>query len=124
MDEKPRRFRFGLIALFALIAAVGVLACFWNPFHKPNISNFGLIEVGMTEGHVRELVGKPDRAVIRDGLLIHGYTLGGYLQEGVIWYSNGRVVESEQYRIARERYRNKWPRHQPTVKAQPAGVGD
>jgi heat shock protein HslJ len=38
MYEKPRRrwFRFGLLALFALIAAAGVLASLWNPFSKPS----------------------------------------------------------------------------------------
>jgi hypothetical protein len=46
MDEKPRRFRFRLIALFALIAALGVLATLWNPFPKPSRSNFGQINFG------------------------------------------------------------------------------
>jgi hypothetical protein len=41
MDEKPRRhYRFGLISLFVLIAVVGALACFWNPFPMPSKSNF------------------------------------------------------------------------------------
>jgi hypothetical protein len=64
MDEKPRRrFRFGLISLFVLIAAVGVVACFWNPFpkpKKPNKLNVYLIEEGMTEAEVKALVGQPD----------------------------------------------------------------
>jgi hypothetical protein len=60
MDEKQRRFRFGLISLFALVAAVGVLAFFWNPFPKPNKSNIEQVELGMSERDVAKLIGPAD----------------------------------------------------------------
>jgi hypothetical protein len=92
MDQKPqRRFRFGLIALFALIAAVGVLVSLWNPFPKPSRSNFGLIEEGMTEADVAVLVGKPDR-VEKDNLrLAHLYELG-VGEAWLVFYQDGRVL--------------------------------
>jgi hypothetical protein len=74
MDEKPcRRFRFGLIGLFALVAAIGVLACFWNPLVQPDRSNLGKVKLGMTEADVAELVGEPDGAETIKGVLIQWY---------------------------------------------------
>jgi hypothetical protein len=74
MREKPRhRFRFGLISLFALIAAIGVVACFWNPLVQPDKSNLGKIKIGMTEADVAELVGEPDGAETVRGVLIQWY---------------------------------------------------
>jgi hypothetical protein len=95
MDEKPyrRRFRFGLICAFVLVAAVGVLACFWNPFHKPNISNLSLIQVGMTEAQVARLLGEPDSVQATSGGMTHVY----HTENGEPWlidYENDRVLFS------------------------------
>jgi hypothetical protein len=67
MNDKPRRFRFGLIALFALVAALGVLACFWNPFKQPpSRAHLRLIENGMTIAQVTSIVGPPDYSAVDD----------------------------------------------------------
>jgi hypothetical protein len=75
MDEKPRRsrFRFGILALFALIAALGILATLWNPLVRPDRSNLGRIKLGMTEADVAELVGEPDGVETVKGILIQWY---------------------------------------------------
>jgi hypothetical protein len=95
MDEKPRRrwFRFRLISLFTLVAAVGVLACFWSPFPKPSKSNLVLISVGMTESEVAGLIGNPDTITTDDGRLIHRYLVRGYGEEWMIVYADGKVID-------------------------------
>jgi hypothetical protein len=98
MDEKPRhRFRFGLISLFALIAAVGILACFWNPFHKPSTANFGLIEVGMTVAEVEDLVGEPHTGTIDTARewLFYGYQVNSG-EEWFILFVNGQVAKKSR----------------------------
>jgi hypothetical protein len=101
MNEKPRRFRFGLITLFALIAAAGVLACFWNPFPKPSQSNLSLIEVGMTVDEVAELVGEPDKAETdnANGRLAQVY----WMTRGEAWivvFVNGKVTACDQFWVS------------------------
>ena len=93
MAEKSSRIRFGLIALFALIVALGVLMSLWNPFPPPSRSNFGQIEVGMIEAEVAELVGAPDQVLkVANARLAHVYQLNE--GEGCfVLYADGRVVE-------------------------------
>jgi hypothetical protein len=90
-EELPRRrFRFGLISLFLLVAAVGVLACFWNPLVQPDKSNLGKIKTGMTEADVAALVGEPDSAETVKGVLIQWYQVAD--RDGwVISFKDGLV---------------------------------
>ena len=96
MDDQPRRrrFRFGLISPFALIAAVGVLACFWNPFPKSSLSNRDLIKVGMVEADVLALIGQPDRIEIEkdtaDARAAHVYEMAPS-EFWIVVYADGRV---------------------------------
>jgi hypothetical protein len=95
MYFKPHRFRFGLMALFAVIAAVGVLVSLWNPFPKPSRTNVDKIELGMTEDDVAELIGQPDRVVTNneDGRVAYVYDLGN----GEAWlvvFEDGRVMRN------------------------------
>jgi hypothetical protein len=98
MDEKHvrQRFSFGLTSLFALAAAVGLLACFWNPLPNPSRSNLGLIEVGMTVAEVEELVGNPDDGTIdlARGRLIYGYqVING--EKWFIVFDDGKVARDQ-----------------------------
>jgi hypothetical protein len=89
-DQPRRRFRFGLISLLALVAVVGVVACFWNPFPNSSRSNFDKIEAGMTIAEVATLVGPPDR--IREDesrILRHIYHLKG--PAVIVYYYDGVV---------------------------------
>jgi len=90
MNEKPRRFRFGLIGLFAVVAAVGVLVNLWNPFPKPSKSNINQIRFGMTETEVAQLVGKPDRVDVNDPCH-HKYRLANDEERHVV-FENGTVA--------------------------------
>jgi hypothetical protein len=95
MYFKPRRFRFGLIALFVLIAAVGVFVSLWNPFPQPSRTNVDKIELGMTEDDVAELIGKPDKVVTNneDGRMAHLYDLGNG-EAWVVFFKDGRVMRN------------------------------
>jgi hypothetical protein len=86
-----------LVALFVLLTAAGAVFSVWNPFPKPSKSNFGLIEVGMTEEDVAELVGKPDQSAMNhaEGWLAHSYELESG-EHGAIVYVNGKVFRSLQ----------------------------
>jgi hypothetical protein len=91
MTDQPRRrrCRFGLISLFVLVAVVGILACFWNPFPEPRKSNINRIKFGMTEADVAKLVGKPDRVDV-NAPHHHKYRLGG--EERNVVFENGKVA--------------------------------
>src|SRR5687767_1753393 len=95
MYVKPHRFSFGLIALFVLIVAVGVLVSLWNPFPKPSRTNCDKIELGMTEDDLAELVRQPDEVVTDNtsGRSAHAYFLGN----GEFWlilFEDGRVIRN------------------------------
>jgi hypothetical protein len=99
MDEKPsrRRFRFGLLALFALLAAAGVVATLWNPFPKPSKTKLSSIEIGMTEADVARLVGNPDEAVTDSaGRLLHVYSFA-YGEGWIVAFVDGKVTACDQF---------------------------
>jgi hypothetical protein len=97
MDEKPRRFRFGLLAIFTLIAAAGVVASFWNPFDRPpSLNNIPLVKTGMTIDEVAELVGEPDYVGTLNATLVHLYETSDTHQQWLIGFVNGKVVGVEQ----------------------------
>src|SRR5688500_7284916 len=96
MGDQPRhrRFRFGLLSLFVLVAAVGVLACFWNPFAQPaSGSNFERVKLGMTETEVTELIGKPDEVETFRDLTQTRYQLTAE-DVWVVAYKDGQVYQS------------------------------
>jgi hypothetical protein len=99
MYEKPSRFRFGLISLFPLIAAAGVVACFWNPFDRQSAggSNFELVKLGMTETEVTELIGKPDEVDTYADMTNTRYhpTAENFW---IVTYKDGRVYQSLPHR--------------------------
>jgi len=100
MDENQRRrqFRFGLVSLFALVAAIGVLACFWNPIPNPSRNNFHLIKHGMTIADVTTLVGPPDTAHCdaatgRIGLTVHEFEITPGKTAYFVYYLDGKVTD-------------------------------
>jgi hypothetical protein len=98
MDEKPRRFRFGLIALFALIAAAGVLVSLWNPLVQPTSApSLSDVKIGMTETEVAELVGKPDEVDTYADMTNTRYHLTAE-DFWMVTYKNGRVCQSRLHR--------------------------
>jgi hypothetical protein len=101
MHEKPRRFRFGLISLFALIAAVGVAASIWNPLAKPTRSNIRQVRFGMPQRDVAELIGLPDltRVPVTENVpSIHTYGISA-AEYWDIAFLDGRVVGVYRRRI-------------------------
>jgi hypothetical protein len=76
MNHKRFRFRFGLHGLFALIAAVAVLASLWNPLIQPRTrSNLQRVRRGMTQAEVVKLVGDPDTVNVFRGVMSTRYQL-------------------------------------------------
>jgi hypothetical protein len=105
MDEKPhrRRFRFGLISLFVLVVAVGILAKLWNPF-RPKRENLHLVKPGMTVAEVAALVGSPDKAhshndaaTGRIGVLITHVFQVNPNEAWLVQFIDGQVVGSDHF---------------------------
>jgi hypothetical protein len=91
MHENRWQFRFGLVALFALVAAIGVLASIWNPFIQPSSTpSLSDVKIGMSGAEVSELIGKPDTVEEILGVTITRYQVTGD-EVWMVAYKDGRV---------------------------------
>jgi hypothetical protein len=92
--DKDRRFRFTLLALFAIVTAVAIAIGLVRPWfiaaREPSPDNWPLVKFGMTPAQVEKLLG---RARFVTGLPQPPFDASAYQLESELYYEDdGKLV--------------------------------